>query len=114
MIDHLEFPLAKAQYLLSYSGEQGKGGDKSQFWQNVMGYDSPESIRDTILQKVTPQDLVFQRQDAYGDRYTAIVSLTDHREQSREILTAWIVLKGENIARFVTAVPQRSRRQKHE
>ncbi|MCX5935544.1 MAG: hypothetical protein NTU99_12330, partial [Pseudanabaena sp. LacPavin_0818_WC45_MAG_42_6] len=77
-----------------------------------MGYDTAESIRDTILQKVTPQDLVFQRQDAYGDRYTVIVSLTDHREQSREILTAWIVLKGKNIARFVTAVPQRSRRQK--
>ena len=53
---------------------------------------------------------MFQRQDAYGDRYTAIVSLTDQRQQSREILTAWIVLKDENIARFVTAVPQRSRR----
>jgi hypothetical protein len=25
MIEHLDFPLAKAQYLLSYSGEQGKG-----------------------------------------------------------------------------------------
>jgi hypothetical protein len=111
MIDRLDFPLAKAQYLLSYSGKQGKGGDKSRFWQNVMGYDSTEAIRDTILQKITPQDLVFQRQDAYGDRYTAIVSLTDQREQSREILTAWIVLKGEKIARFVTAVPQRSRRQ---
>jgi hypothetical protein len=36
MIDRLDFPLAKAQYLLSYSGEQGKGGDKSRFWQNVM------------------------------------------------------------------------------
>ncbi len=114
MIDRLEFPLAKAQYLLSYSGEQGKGGDKIQFWQKIMGYDSAESIRDAILQKVTPQDLAFQRQDAYGDRYTAIVSLTDRHEQSREILTAWIVLKSENIARFVTAVPQRSRRQKHE
>ncbi|MFN9873256.1 MAG: DUF6883 domain-containing protein [Pseudanabaena sp.] len=114
MIDRLEFPLAKAQYLLSYSGEQGKGGDKSRFWQNVMGYDNPEAIRDTILQKIAPSDLIFQRQDAYGDRYTAIVSLIDQREQSREILTAWIVLKGENIARFVTAVPQCSRRQKHE
>jgi len=112
MIDRLEFPLAKAQYLLSYSGEQGKGGDKSRFWQNVMGYDIAEAIRDAILQKVTPQDLVFQRQDAYGDRYTAIVSLIDQRQQSREILTAWIVRKDENIARFVTAVPQRSRRQK--
>ena len=57
MIDRLEFPLAKAQYLLSYSGEQGKGGDKSRFWQNVMGYDSAEAIRDTILQKITPQSL---------------------------------------------------------
>ena len=77
-----------------------------------MGYDSAESICDAVLQKVTPQDLVFQRQDDYGDRYTAIISLTDQREQLREILTAWIVLKGKNIARFVTAVPQRSRRQK--
>jgi hypothetical protein len=111
MIDRLDFPLAKAKYLLSYSGEQGKGGDKSRFWQNVMGYDSTEAIRDAILQKVAPQDLIFQRQDAYGDRYTALVLLIDQHEQSREILTAWIVLKGENIARFVTAVPQRSRRQ---
>jgi hypothetical protein len=110
MIDRLDFPLAKAQYLLSYSGEQGKGGDKGRFWQNVMGYDSAEAIHEAILQKVTPQDLMFQRQDDYGDRYIAEILVANHREQLREILTAWIVLKGENIARFVTAVPQRSRR----
>ena len=111
MIDRLDFPLAKAQYLLSYSGEQGKGGDKSQFWQGVMGYDNAEAVRDAILQQVTPQDLMFQRQDAYGNRYTAVILVSNHLNQSREILTAWIVLKDENIARFVTAVPQRSRRQ---
>ena len=109
MIEHLDFPLAKAQYLLSYRGEQGKGGDKSRFWQNVMGYDRPEAIRDAILQQITPQDLVFQRQDAYGKRYTAVILIAGQLKRSREILTAWIVLNDENIARFVTAVPQRKR-----
>jgi hypothetical protein len=111
MIDRLEFPIAKAQYLFSYSGEQGKGGDKSRFWQNVMGYDSAEAIRDVILQSVAPQDLIFQRQDVYGDRYTAQILIADRHGQLREILTAWIVLKDENIARFITAVPKRTRRQ---
>ncbi|NJL89123.1 MAG: hypothetical protein HC916_04445 [Coleofasciculaceae cyanobacterium SM2_1_6] len=111
MIDRLEFPIAKAQYLLNYRGKEGKGGDKSRFWQNVMGYDSAEAIRDVILQRVAPQDLIFQRQDAYGDRYTAQILIADLHGQLREILTAWIVLKDENIARFITAVPQRIRRQ---
>jgi len=30
-IGRLEFPLAKAEYLLSYSTEPGEGGDKHKF-----------------------------------------------------------------------------------
>lgn len=109
-VNQLDFPIPKAQYLFGYSTEQGKGGDKSRFWQQIMGYNSPESIREAILQKVTPNDLVFQRQDAYGYRYTATIDLLGQLNRTWEILTIWIVLTDENIARFITAVPQRTRR----
>ncbi|MEP0885957.1 hypothetical protein NDI49_30975 [Trichocoleus sp. ST-U3] len=37
-----DFPLAKAQYLFSRATGLGVGGDKRKFWQEVMGFTSPE------------------------------------------------------------------------
>jgi hypothetical protein len=51
----LEFPLAKANYLLNYTNTNGAGvgGDKRKFWCEVMGFDNPEWIRENIARFVT-------------------------------------------------------------
>lgn len=68
----LLFPIEKAIYLLMRDTEPGQGGDKQKFWREVLGFDSPESVREAILTSVEVADLEFQRQDQYGDRYQAV------------------------------------------
>ncbi|MFM7788836.1 MAG: DUF6883 domain-containing protein, partial [Microcystis panniformis] len=41
----------------------------------------------------------------YGDRYRAYVKIRGASGQLHRIRTVWIVLTGEDVARFVTAVP---------
>ncbi|MBW4583071.1 MAG: hypothetical protein KME42_26180 [Tildeniella nuda ZEHNDER 1965/U140] len=103
----LEFPLRKAEYLFSYATEAGTGGDKQKFWRAIMGFESPEQIRATILAAVSVDLLQLQGQNEYGDRYQMTVTITDSSGVLRRIRTGWIVLTGENVARFVTAVPER-------
>ena len=50
-------------------------------------------------------------QNEYGDRYRATIVIIGSSGVSWHIRTIWIVLFGEDIARFVTAVPERLRRQ---
>jgi hypothetical protein len=44
-----DFPLAKAEYLLTRVAEPGQGGDQQNFWQNIIGFESAEAIRHTKL-----------------------------------------------------------------
>jgi hypothetical protein len=100
-----EFPLAKANYLLNYTTEAGVGGDKRRFWREVMRFDNPEAIREAILGVVSPEILQKQDTTEYGDRYRAYVKIRGASGQLHRIRTVWIVLTGEDVARFVTAVP---------
>lgn len=102
-----EFLMAKAGYLLNFSTPAGQGGDKQNFWRNIMGFSTPEELRSAILSEVTLDQLQPQGQNAYGDLYRAYIQLTGPSSQTRRIRTVWIVLFGEEIARFVTAVPDR-------
>ncbi len=103
-----EFPMAKAGYLLNFSTPAGQGGDKQNFWRNIMGFSTPEELRSAILSEVTLDQLQPQGQNAYGDLYRAYIQLTGPSGQTRRIRTVWIVRFGEEIARFVTAVPVRA------
>ncbi|MBD1812623.1 DUF6883 domain-containing protein [Microcoleus sp. OTE_8_concoct_300] len=107
----LEFPIAKAQYLFSSATEAGVGGDKQKFWREVMGFESPEAIRDAIIAQISLELLQPVGQNDYGERYQAIILVTGRSGVSWQIRTGWIVLSGEDIARFVTAFPQRFGRQ---
>ncbi|MGL5058825.1 MAG: DUF6883 domain-containing protein [Microcoleus sp.] len=106
-----EFPIAKAQYLFSSATEAGVGGDKQKFWQEVMGFESPEAIREAIIGQMSLELLQPVGQNDYGERYQAVILITGRSGISCQIRTGWIVLFGEDIARFVTAFPQRFRRQ---
>ena len=107
----LEFPLAKAEYLLTHTADPGQGGDKQNFWQGVMGFEYAEQIREVLLAEVSTDLLQPQGQNAFGTRYQASVRITGPSGLSRQILTVWIVLFGEDVARFVTAFPDRKRGQ---
>ena len=110
-IDQLEFPLAKAEYLFNHSTASGKGGDKQRFWRKIMGFSSPKSLREAILANVTLDQLEPKSPNQYGDRYQAVILIRASSGVTWHIKTIWIVLTGENVARFVTAVPERFGRQ---
>ncbi len=50
-VNRLEFPLAKAEYLLTHETASGVGGDKQSFWRYEMGFESAEAIRDLIVSR---------------------------------------------------------------
>lgn len=76
-----------------------------------MGFESPEAIRDAIIAQISLDLLHSVGQNDYGERYQAIILITGRSGVSWQIRTGWIVLFDEDIARFVTAVPQRFGRQ---
>jgi len=108
----LVFPIEKATYLFTRETEPKKGGDKQKFWREVMGFESPEAIREAILAEVTIDLLEARGQDDHGYRFQAVVLMTGRSEVTWQVRTGWIVRYGGDVARFVTAVPERSGRQK--
>lgn len=107
----LEFSLAKAEYLLTRVAEPGQGGDKQNFWRGVMGFESAADIQEALL-ALSMDILQPQGQNAFGQLYRAYIRITDPSGLSRQIQTVWIVRFGEDVARFVTAVPDRQGGQK--
>ena len=100
-----QFPLSKANYLLNHTTKAGVGGDKRKFWREVMGFDNPEAIREAILETVSLEILQKQDTTEYGDRYRAYVRIRGYSGKLHQIRTVWILLTGEDVVRFVTAVP---------
>jgi len=110
-IRHLVFPLVKADYLLNYVTGPGVGGDKRKFWRDIMGYQSPEVLRKVLLEQVRADLLASEGRNMYGERYHMIITLPGVSGSSWQIRTCWIVLDGEDVAKFVTAFPERIGRQ---
>lgn len=102
---YFEIPLAKAQYL--FSRVDGKGGDKQKFWREIMGFTSPEDIREAILKEITLDLLESQNKNEFGQIYREYINLTGKSGLTRRIRTVWIVLFNENVAKLVTAFPDR-------
>ena len=109
--NQLEFAIDKAKYLLNYSTKSGEGGDKRKFWHEILGFQSAEAIREEILAKVSVELLQLQGSTPYGTRYAATILINSPAGISWQIRTAWIVLEGETIGRFVTAIPERQGKQ---
>jgi len=70
-----EFPLSKAEYLLNFTTESGKGGDKKIFWRNVMGFSSSEELRIRFSEKVSPELLHYHKQNNFGQIYQAVIMM---------------------------------------
>jgi hypothetical protein len=106
-----DLPLAKAEYLLTRAADPGQGGDKQNFWQNILGFPTAEAIQQAILAEMSIDLLEANGQNEFGDLYQASIRVTSPTGMSRQVLTIWMVRFGEEVARFVTAVPDRKRRQ---
>ena len=106
-IRQLEFSLSKAEYLLNFTTESGKGGDKKIFWRNVMGFSSSEELRAKFLEKVSPELLHYQKQNDFGQIYQAVIMMENLSGVIWKIRSVWIVPFGEDTARFVTAFPEK-------
>lgn len=103
----LAFPIEKAVYLFTRETAPKTGGDKQKFWRGVMGFESPEAIRAAILAEVVVDLLQMSGQDDHGYRFQAVVLITGRSGVAWQVRTGWIVRYGEDVARFVTAVPER-------
>lgn len=107
----LDFPIRKAEYLFNHTTAPGEGGDKQKYWAEVLGFESAEAIREAILSEVTLELLNPVGANDYGDRYEAVILITNQSGDVRWLRTIWMVRFGESIARFVTAVPKRRKPQ---
>lgn len=106
----LAFPIEKAMYLFTRESDPKTGGDKQKFWREIMGFESPEAIREAILSVISLDLLEASHQDEYGERFQAIVAITGISGVTWRVRTAWIVRFEEEVARFVTAVPEKGGR----
>lgn len=97
--------------MFNHSTALGEGGDKQKCWRKMLGFQNPEDIREAILAIVTTDQLEPTQPNQYGERYQAVVLIHGPSGVAWRIKTVWIVLIGENFARFVTVVPERFGRQ---
>ncbi len=72
-----------------------------------MGYPSSKSIQTAILSAVSVELLAYERENEFGRVYRAYIELQGPSGLVRRIRTVWIIRFEEDIARFVTAVPDR-------
>lgn len=78
-----------------------------------MTWNTPASdVRESMLAAISVDILEAKGANVYGSRFEASISITGPNGTTRRIRTAWIVLEGERGARFVTAFPDRKRRQR--
>lgn len=107
----LDFSARKAEYLLRHSTDLGEGGDKQMLFRGRLGFDSADDIREAILTEILLERLELQEPNQYGERYYETITITGPSGVSCRLRTVWMVLFGEDIARFVTAVPLRRNQQ---
>jgi len=103
----IDFLIAKAEYLLKYSDDRGKGGDKQKYWQQVLGFNSADELREAVLAEISTDMLKPHGKHPYGDRYLASIQVDSPKGRSQAILTVWLVRFGEDTACLITAYPNR-------
>ena len=91
-------------YLLSSAHPVGRF--KAAFFRQ-MGY-SPENwetFERHLRQQGISQDVTKVEQSSYGQKFIVEGSLTGPSGETVQIVTVWVILKGQSIPRFVTAYP---------
>lgn len=72
-----------------------------------MGY-SPENwevFEQHLRKQILSQDVTKVEESSYGQKFIIKGPLADPAGETMQIVTVWVILKGESIPRFVTAYP---------
>jgi len=91
-------------YLLSSAHPVGQF--KAVFFQQ-MGY-SPENwevLEQHLRERILSQDVTKVEESSYGQKFIIEGPLAGPAGETVQIVTVWVILKGESIPRFVTAYP---------
>ena len=63
-------------------------------------------LRGDLRQIIRQEKAVNAGRNDYGEKYTVLARLKTPSGVSRDIITVWIVLSGEDVPRFITAYPR--------
>ena len=102
--DNAVIPAEKLRdYLLSSSHPVGRF--KTVFFR-ALGYTGGDWERlEADIRSILTNDAAVGEQTDYGQKLEVRGSITGPADRSAEIVTGWIILKGESIPRFITAYP---------
>ncbi len=97
-------PIEKLRdYLLSSSHPVGRF--KAVFSRSLGYADGDWDRLEADIRSILTNDATVGEQTDYGQKLEARGGITGPAERNAEIVTAWIILKGERMPRFVTAYP---------
>lgn len=97
---------AKIQhYLLSPTHPIGRF--KAPFFE-ALGYTQNEwyKLQDDLREVIRQGPALHAGRNDYGEKYTVLARIKTPSGVSRDIITVWIVLSGEDVPRFITAYPR--------
>jgi len=102
--DNAVIPAEKLRdYLLSSSHPVGRF--KAVFF-HALGYTDGDWERlEADIRSILTNDATVGEQTNYGQKLEVRGSIAGPADRSAEIVTGWIILKGESIPRFITAYP---------
>ena len=103
-VDMAIIPREKLQdYLLSQSHPVGRF--KAAYFQSL-GYSSSEwEVLERDIRSLLEYEVVKTKDTEYGRKFEVRGELSGPLGQNANIVTVWIVLKGEQFPRFITAYP---------
>ena len=95
-------------YLLSRSHPVGRF--KAAFF-HALGYSSEgwRQLDADLRSQHLPRDATLESQTAYGQKYSIRATLVAPSGSSADVVSVWVVRRGEELPRFVTAYPEAGR-----
>jgi hypothetical protein len=92
------------EYLLNAAHPDN--GGKAAFFE-ALGFhrEEPQALAEALLDFVRQSEVVHSLQSPHGRKYIVVGRIKSARSKTLEIRTVWIIDKGSDVARLVTAYP---------
>ena len=107
-LPNAERALIDAEKLRGYilSSAHPVGRFKAAFFQKL-GYSAEnwETFEQRLREQILTQDITRIEESRYGQKFIVEGPLAGSTGETVQIVTVWVILKGESIPRFVTAYP---------
>jgi hypothetical protein len=106
ILPNAERAITKSEKLQNYilSSEHSIGRSKATFFRKI-GYlpSNWEAFKKDLKKLIQSQDAVESETFKFGIKYTVKGPLNSPSGETIQVLTVWVILKGEEFPRFVTA-----------